>query len=99
MKTFDDYRSNPEIFQWPQSFAKYFPGIYVEPSFGRGCVASVAGVNVFTYYHHYELREVKEDSVKVTKQVTVKDSVDLFALAPEALNKIGRASCRERVSV
>lgn len=86
MKTFDDYRSNPEIFQWPQSFAKYFPGIYVEPSFGRGCVASVAGVNVFTYYHHYELREVTEDSVKVTKQVTVKDSVDLFALAPEALN-------------
>ena len=24
VKTFDDYRSNPEIFQWPQSFAKYF---------------------------------------------------------------------------
>ncbi len=86
VKAFDTYRSNPEIFQWPETFAKYFPGIYIEPSFGRGCVASVAGLNIYTYYHHFEEKTVTEDSVSVKKQVTVKDSVDLFSISPEALN-------------
>lgn len=83
---FNAYRSNPEIFQWPDSFAKYFPGIYVEPSFGRGCVAGVAGLNVYTFYHHQEERKVTVDSVTTTKLVTIKDSVNLFSLSPEALN-------------
>ena len=35
---FTAYREKPEIFQWPQTFAQYFPGVYVDPNFANGCV-------------------------------------------------------------
>ena len=82
-QVFNDYRSNPAVFQWPQSFNEYFKGIYVEPSFGRSCVANVSTVAARMYYHRRALRQVKEDTTYLTKLVNVPDSVTVFSTAPE----------------
>ncbi len=85
-EAFDLYRSRPEIFSWPQSFAEYFQGIYVEPTFGHGCVGNIGAYSMIAYYYH--LADITEeiDSVKVTRQIHVKDSVTLYTSSPEVLS-------------
>ncbi len=83
---FNAYRSNQtEIFQWPQTFCKEFPGLYVKSSFGRGALANVSSTKVMIYYHYYALKTVVENDEAVKKLVTVKDSVALFSSAPEVI--------------
>lgn len=86
VEMFDAYRKNSEPFQWPSSFAQYFPGIYVKPIFGAGCVANVASTKFMTWYHHLEDKTYLIDSKYETKQVHVADSVALFSSAPEVLS-------------
>lgn len=83
LDVFDAYRTNPSIFEWPQDFAKRFPGIYVEPTFGRGCIANVNTVNFYLYYHYPTTTTVIENDEAVAKVITKKDSVSLFTVAPE----------------
>lgn len=83
---FAAYRNNKEIFQWPSSFCKEFPGLYIRPSFGRGAMANISSTKVMVYYHYFIERNVVEDEVSVKKQVAIKDSVALFASAPEVLS-------------
>lgn len=82
-KIFNEYRNNPDIFQWPSSFNKYFPGIYVEPSFGRSCIANVRSVQTRLYYHYITPTRLLKDSVYIDTIKTVRDSVTLFTTAPE----------------
>lgn len=86
VKVFEAYRRNPEPFAWPSTFAKYFPGIYVDPGFGRGCVANISAVNTYLYSSHRIMSTVIENDVAVPKEKTVMDSVSVFATAPEVLN-------------
>lgn len=87
-KVFTDYRTNPSVFQWPSTFAReYFPGIYVEPSFGRGCISNFSKSEMVLYY--YRLVEVVDSVVEgvVHKhQIHLKDSVTLFSTAPEVIS-------------
>lgn len=87
-RTFEQYRKDSTIFQWPQEFAKEFPGIYVESSFGSGCIANVSAVRSYLYYHYNVNRSVFDttDSIYVTKSVLMKDSVGVFTTAPEVLS-------------
>ncbi len=48
---FRKYRAEDKIFQWPSSFNKFFPGIYVEQNFGNGCVANVSKAEIFLYWN------------------------------------------------
>lgn len=83
---FTAYRSNrTDLFQWPQTFCKEFPGLYVKSSFGRGAIANVSSTKVMVYYHYYALKTVVENDEAVKKQVLVKDSVALFSSAPEVI--------------
>ena len=86
IETFKQYRENPSVFQWPASFNKYFPGIYVEQSFGNGCVANITKVQAFTYWHRPEMRYIKVDGEYGYHPVIVRDSVCLFASVPEVLS-------------
>lgn len=83
---FNTYRNNPEVFSWPQTFAEYFPGIYVENSFGRGAVANISNVVFNLYYRHAITAKVYEDSVYVDKRIIKTDSVSIFSTAPEVLS-------------
>lgn len=84
-KVFTDYRTDPTVFQWPSSFQEYFPGIYVEPSFGRGCIANISKAMVVMYYYYRKAYSVTKDDVTTTEWRHVKDSVTVFSTAPEVV--------------
>lgn len=89
VETVNAYRNKAtqDIFSWPQSFEQYFHGIYVEPSFGRGCVANIAATKFLIYYNY----KVKESSTgsdgTVTSSVKTKTgAVGVFESSPIVLN-------------
>lgn len=82
-----EYKDNPSYFQWPQSFAENFlPGIFVETTFGRGCVANISDVYLSIYYHTVTEKKETVDDVEVTKQVITNDTVVPFSISPEVLS-------------
>lgn len=82
------YKSNPEIFQWPQTMAKQFlPGIFVDQTFGKGCVANINSVFVAIYY--YTLAETTTEDEDGKSVVTVKHVNNMavpFTVSPEVLS-------------
>ncbi len=80
------YRTEPEVFQWPSTFAQWIPGIYVAHSFGRGCVANVTQTKSCIYYHYDSTEVVVEDGHSVTKPVVKVDSVTNFVTSPAVLS-------------
>lgn len=88
-EVFEAYKSDPDLFIWPQKFAEKWPGIYVEPSFGKGCIAPVQNTSVYAYFPQTKIMSEKDEngnSVTVYKQVA--DSVCLFSTAPEVLSSV-----------
>ena len=83
---FNAYRNGSDVFEWPQEFNKVFPGLYIEQSFGRGAMANVQATQLLLYYHYYTSKNVVENDVAVTKRITVRDSVCLFASSPEVIS-------------
>lgn len=92
VRTFEAYRAGNPAFAWPSAFAQYVPGIYVEPSFGSGCVADVSSTRFVIYYHYYTTStttEKDEESGETTTVEVVKTNkveVPVFTTAPEVLN-------------
>lgn len=68
---FNAYRENPENFAWPASFNKFFPGLYLKPSFGKGAMANILATRLILYYHHFITRTITVDDEPVKKQVTI----------------------------
>jgi hypothetical protein len=86
-KFFTQYRTDPSVFQWPSSFKEYFPGLYVENTFGSGCVVNVTIGEMTTYYHYGKTKTVTDDDGNSSKVwVAATDSVTLFATAPEVVS-------------
>ena len=80
------YRTEPETFQWPSTFAEWIPGIYVEHSFGRGCVANVTQTKSLIYYHYDTTETVIENGQAVEKPKVAVDSVCNFVTSPAVLS-------------
>lgn len=80
------YRDNPETFQWPQSFEQYFHGIYVEPSFGRGCVANIAATNFVIFYNYNTVQTVTTTDTTYTEGVNKAVAVGVFESSPIVLS-------------
>lgn len=76
-KLYDIYANNPEAYQFPATFAKLFPGIYVKNSFGSGRVTSISNT-VMTLFYHTTTEEDGETKVN-------KLSGDYYAVAPEMI--------------
>lgn len=76
-----------DIFSWPQSFEEYFHGIYVEPSFGRGCIANISAFKVIIYYN-YKVQETSTatDGTSTTSVNTKTGAVGVFESSPIVLN-------------
>lgn len=82
-----EYRENPSTFAWPSTFAQYFPGLFVEQTFGTGCMANIESADINIYYHTMEEEtDYDDDGAAFTKEVAVVDSVAPFAMAPEVLS-------------
>lgn len=89
------YQADPTIFQWPQSFAKFIPGLYVENTFGKGAVAIYNNLTLNAYFYTVASRyktdsdgnNIKDDSGNyVTESYHRKDSLVLCSSAPEVLS-------------
>lgn len=84
---FRKYRANDPMFEWPSTFNQYFPGIYVEQSFGNGCLANITDADFFTYWHHIErVQEMQADSTYAYVDKVVRDSICLMSSQPEVLS-------------
>ena len=88
VETVNAYRDEKirSVFAWPQTFEQYFHGIYVEPSFGRGCVANISSTD-FVIFYSYKQQETTTVDDKPT--VTVKTKVGataVFATSPIVLS-------------
>ncbi len=86
LKTVQAYKENPSVFQWPQTFEQYFHGIYVEPSFGRGCVANISDANFLIYYSwKTKVVTTEDDETKVEEETKV-GATGVFQTSPIVLN-------------
>lgn len=83
---FRKYKEEPELFQWPSTFAQYIPGYYVEQTFGKGCVGNIATLYTVVYYHSKGVVTETEGEETVTRPVNVADSVIPFMVSPEVLS-------------
>lgn len=79
------YRTDPSVFQWPDSFAEYLKGIYVAPTFGNGCIANISAVNFYLKYNYRKQVQYREDDEIKTRVDIVRDSLSIFSTAPEVL--------------
>lgn len=86
LETFNAYRNHPEIFTDPNRFLEYFPGLYVEQSFGKGLIVNITNTELVTYYHHIQKVSIVENGVGVTKDSVMMDSTTLFSVSPEIIS-------------
>lgn len=75
-----------KIFAWPQTFEQYFHGIYVEPSFGRGCVANISYTDFIVYYNYKTPVTTTTDGVSTTTWKTMTGRAGVFASSPIVLS-------------
>lgn len=89
------YQSDPQIFTWPQEFAKFIPGFYVTNTFGKGSVACYSQLTVNSYFHTKAVRPKTDSDGKTVKDENDnivyesymrKDSLVLCTTAPEVLS-------------
>lgn len=84
---FLEYKNHPETFQWPQTFASDFlPGLFVETSFGKGCIANIDQADIFLFYHVFKEKKETIDDKEVITTVMENDTVAPFAITPEVLS-------------
>lgn len=81
------YRHDPSIFQWPSTFAKEFPGIYVKSTFGKGCVANITSADFYVYWDRKVLEAYTEDDVVKYRYKNVTDSACLFTTNPIVMSE------------
>lgn len=88
VETVNAYRNNQTnyVFKWPQSFEQYFHGIYVEPSFGRGCVANISDIYFALYYNYKKQESTTKDGETTISWVTKTRAVGVFASSPIVLS-------------
>lgn len=83
------YSSDPDMFVWPDRFAQYFPGVYVTPSFGKGCVAPVSSTTVYAYFPYTKTTsDIDSEGNATIKNEVAADSICLMTTAPEVLSSV-----------
>lgn len=79
VRLFERYKSSPETFSNPQSFAEWFPGLYIANSFGSGRVTRVVSNLINVYYHTVE--KVPD----TTRDTVIKAMGSYLAVTPEII--------------
>lgn len=81
---FNEYKSNPEIFAMPSEFAKFFPGMYMNVSYGNGRVVNVKGIFMTMYYRAIDT-EGEIDTLSYTYMGVTPEvySINHFSLTPD----------------
>ena len=74
----DKYQNDPLIWNDPQKFAEWFPGIYVKNSFGSGRVMTFYSTSMYMYYS----RHLKYDEI----DTIIPGSQIFLSVTPEVIN-------------
>lgn len=77
-KLYTEYRERPQTFQSPTAFAEFFPGLYIENSYGGGRLTRVTSTLMTLYYHYNITTSAGRDS-------TVVKAGNYFAVTPEII--------------
>lgn len=85
---YNAYKQSPELFGWPQNFNARYPGIYVAPSFGNGCIAGITSARFFIYWPKTVMSTYTTDEGTKLIYKTVADSVCVLSTAPEVLSSV-----------
>lgn len=87
---FKAYAENPDIFVWPETFASnYWHGAYIEPSFGKGCIAPVQNTSIYAYFPQTKITTQTDTAGNVQAVYkVVADSVCMFTTAPEVVSSV-----------
>lgn len=87
-KVFNAYKESPQTFEWPANLAQKFPGIFVEQSFGSGCIANISNLDAYIYWTRQEPQRVLDEDTGVYNTIypEVRDSVCLFTSVPEVIS-------------
>lgn len=75
-----------ELFNDPKAFAEWFPGIYVQNSFGSGRIMRFYATRMYMYMHKTEKVEVVVDDKTVEKDTTLYLVNSFLAVTPEVIN-------------
>ncbi len=81
---FNEYKTNPDIFASPTEFAKFFPGVYLNISYGNGRVVNIKGVFMSMFYRAIdsdgEVTSLEYTYMGVTPEIC---SINHFTLTPD----------------
>lgn len=78
------YRTDPEVFAWPSSFAKWFPGLYIENTFGSGCMVNITVVELAIRYKTRKFVNYLDTAGHAASGYRAHtDSVTVFSTSPE----------------
>lgn len=99
VKFYNEYLKNPSTFATPSSFAKFFPGIYIQNSFGNGRITNITETRVNLHYQRHQTltndEGVKRDTIyqvtrsymAVTPEV-VTNNIIKFNMSDELVNLV-----------
>lgn len=90
---YNKFINEPEIFNSPQAFARWFPGFYIANTFGSGRATRISNNSIDVYYHStYKIGEgenrrdttiyLTATYMGVTPEVLTNNNID-FEIAPE----------------
>lgn len=81
---FNKYKEDPEIFSLPSEFAKYFPGMYMNVSYGNGRMVNIKGIYMTMHYRSIDSKgdidTLSYNYLGVTPEVS---SINHFTLTPD----------------
>ena len=81
---FNKYKEDPEIFSMPSEFAKFFPGIYMDVTYGNGRMVNIKGMYMTMHYRAIDnkgkIDTLSYNYLGVTPEVS---SINHFTLTPD----------------
>lgn len=82
---FNEFKTNPDIFASPDEFATFFPGVYMNITYGNGRVVNVKGVFMTMFYRATDADGEEENYEYTYMGVTPEiRSINHFTLTPDA---------------
>lgn len=83
-KLYDKFIESPQLFNDPEAFADWFPGIYVHHVYGSGRVTRISESRVIMYYH--KVRDLTNSSGEVVKDSLTRHYAYYMGSAPEVVS-------------
>lgn len=84
---FEKYINDPQIFEWPQTMAQNFlPGLYVKPSFGKGCIANIETAYLAVFYYNLAPTTTIQGNDTIHSIKHIQNVTFPFTVSPEVLS-------------